>query len=429
MSRDNWPKILLLASALAWLPVQAAHAVTATVYSDSNSNGQFDSGEQNNTFLGGDGGSTHLRSFDIGPAGNLATPQVTIDFPYIDNSVRVQINGSDICAPSICQFQADAHNAATQAFLRFAGGDFVEPWLENVNGLPRLRVTVTPSSITITGTRTTTATALSAVTFSSGGLGSPPVFVNGQNDISVVNPDDVGPDAIEGLMSAIYDNYTPQIAVTKTPSVGLVSSANTPVSYSIVVTNTGDVGATGLTVADALAPATCPTSGSSTIAALAPGASETCSAGYIVTQADIDNGGGGDDDIDNTVSVSGSTIAGPVSDSASAAVLLDIAPSMSIAKSADTTDGVNTGQVITYTYVVTNTGNVTMFDVNVSDSHNGYGPAPVPAGETQSLDAGTPGDSTDDVPDNGTWSRLAPGDAVTFTGTYTVTQSDIDLLQ
>ena len=30
MSRDNWPKILLLASALAWLPVQAAHAVTAT---------------------------------------------------------------------------------------------------------------------------------------------------------------------------------------------------------------------------------------------------------------------------------------------------------------------------------------------------------------------------------------------------------------
>ena len=47
MSRDNWPKILLLASALAWLPVQAAHAVTATVYSDSNSNGQFDSGEQN----------------------------------------------------------------------------------------------------------------------------------------------------------------------------------------------------------------------------------------------------------------------------------------------------------------------------------------------------------------------------------------------
>jgi len=42
-------------------------------------------------------------------------------------------------------------------------------------------------------------------------------------------------------------------------------------------------------------------------------------------------------------------------------------------------------------------------------------------------DNGTAGDSTD-AADDGSWDVLAPGDVITFTGTYVVTQADVDLL-
>ena len=42
--------------------------------------------------------------------------------------------------------------------------------------------------------------------------------------------------------------------------------------------------------------------------------------------------------------------------------------------------------------------------------------------------SGATGDSTDAAV-NGSWDSLAPGDQVTFTANYTVTQNDIDTLQ
>ena len=82
---------------------------------------------------------------------------------------------------------------------------------------------------------------------------------------------------------------------------------------------------------------------------------------------------------------------------------------------------------MTYTYTVTNDGDVNINDVSISDTHNGSDPAPTPGNETLLTDAGTQGDSTDATVD-GTWDVLAPGDIVTFTGTYTITQTDVDNL-
>jgi len=103
-------------------------------------------------------------------------------------------------------------------------------------------------------------------------------------------------------------------------------------------------------------------------------------------------------------------------------------PQLSIAKVADKTANVAVGETITYTYVVTNTGNVTIDNVSIAEAHGGSGPAPAPAGETLSNDVAPLSDSSDADANNGIWSALAPGDSVTFTGTYTVTQADIDTL-
>lgn len=135
--------------------------------------------------------------------------------------------------------------------------------------------------------------------------------------------------------------------------------------------------------------------------------------------------------IDNSAVAAGSYGGAPVqSNAATASVPVDNAPAaMAVSKTADDDTDAVAGQVITYTYVVTNTGGKTLTNISLSESHNGSGPPPVPGGEFLSSDVGTPADSSDGAPGDGIWSVLAPGDSITMTATYTVTQSDVDTLQ
>ncbi len=102
-------------------------------------------------------------------------------------------------------------------------------------------------------------------------------------------------------------------------------------------------------------------------------------------------------------------------------------PPLTIVKTADTAGPVRSN-IITYTYTVTNSGNLTIRGVTIAEISTVI-TVPLPGTETLSLDVTPLGDSTDAPPSNGTWSVLAPGDEVTFTATYTVTQTDVDLLQ
>jgi uncharacterized repeat protein (TIGR01451 family) len=104
-------------------------------------------------------------------------------------------------------------------------------------------------------------------------------------------------------------------------------------------------------------------------------------------------------------------------------------PKLTVVKSADTAGPVIKGQTITYTYSVTNSGNVPLTNVTVSDSHNGTGTLPVPGSEALVTDAAPAGDTTDATSGNALWSTLGVGDTVKFTSTYLVTQADIDLRQ
>ena len=86
--------------------------------------------------------------------------------------------------------------------------------------------------------------------------------------------------------------------------------------------------------------------------------------------------------------------------------VLEAAPAGTLTKTASNDTDVEAGDVITYTYVFTNTGNVDMTDVSISDVHSGTG----------TLGAVTPANVA----------TLAVGDTATFTADYTVTQADID---
>jgi len=176
------------------------------------------------------------------------------------------------------------------------------------------------------------------------------------------------------------------------------------VTYTYTVENSGNVSLTAVSVSDvhagagslsAITPAS--------VATLAPGASVDFTATYVVTQADIDAG----TPITNTATLAATPTQGtlaPETDSASVTVE-DPAPDLKLEKTASATTDVAVGDVITYTYEVANSGNVTMNAVSISDAHSGTG----------TLSAVTPA-SVD----------LNPGDSQTFTATYTVTQADVD---
>ena len=142
--------------------------------------------------------------------------------------------------------------------------------------------------------------------------------------------------------------------------------------------------------------------------------------------------------IKNTVSVYGTAPGGPANQFfADADEEVSVAPansSLSIVKSATLNDTNNDGvagvnEVITYTFDVTNNGNVTLQNVQVNDTINATNGPVMPASEVVHDDASPLGDSDDSTsgPD-GVWDSLAPGDTIRFTASYTVTQNDLDTL-
>lgn len=212
-------------------------------------------------------------------------------------------------------------------------------------------------------------------------------------------------------------------------------SAGDTIDWTIEVRNDGNVTINSITVSDTLGTPVCPTSSNDTIATLAPGASETCTLTYTTTQTDFDTDGGGDGDIDNSATANGTAMGGigAVSGTDTAEVPINAFSAVTLVKTADDDTLRNAGETITYTFVVTNTGNQTLTNVVVSETaFNGTGsPAPAPDADTGSItnDARAPGDSTNSTTGDTDWDVLGPGDELTVTATYTVTQTDVDTLQ
>ncbi|MEY4373480.1 MAG: hypothetical protein RL219_2249, partial [Actinomycetota bacterium] len=192
----------------------------------------------------------------------------------------------------------------------------------------------------------------------------------------------------------------PKLDVTKTASPTAFSRVGETVSYTITAVNTGNVPLTNVSVSDPKAgPLSC--TPALPVATLAVGASITCLGTSVVTQADVDAGS-----IVNTASASGtSPLGGFVGDAAALTVPGPVAaPQLSLSKSASPSTYTAAGDLLTYTIVATNTGNVTLSNVIVLDpgvaSLSCSAPVPVPS--------------------------LAPGERVTCTGTRAVLQVEVD---
>ncbi|WP_323986710.1 DUF7507 domain-containing protein [Microbacterium plantarum] len=187
----------------------------------------------------------------------------------------------------------------------------------------------------------------------------------------------------------------PAISLEKTGA--LVGDA---IAYTFTATNTGDVTLTDVSITDALPGLSGISYGAwpGASGVLAPGQSVIATATYALTQADRDAG-----IVENTATVVGTPpTGGPVTDEDEFDAPVPQAPGILLEKT-----GALEGDIATYTFVVRNAGDVTLRDVSVTDALPGlsavaYGSWPDTAGV------------------------LAPGQSVTATATYTLTQADRD---
>jgi hypothetical protein len=134
------------------------------------------------------------------------------------------------------------------------------------------------------------------------------------------------------------------------------------ITYTYTVTNTGNVTLHDVTLADdRFGHVGCPAT------VLAPGASMTCHAVKVTTQADVAKG-----QFTNVATVTGEPPAGPpVTDADTQTVYAIHHPGIAVAKSAVPSTYSSPGTAITYTYTVVNTGDVTLHDVMVADDRLG----------------------------------------------------------
>lgn len=187
-----------------------------------------------------------------------------------------------------------------------------------------------------------------------------------------------------------------ELTLVKTAEPQTYAKVGDTINYSYSVINSGNVTLSGpFTVADdkvTVNTSTAPTT-------LEPGASFTVTATYTVKQADIDVGS-----VTNIAKATNGTV---ISNEDSVTVTVVKDASISIVKDGMFIDVKNVGfadvnEVINYTFTVTNTGNVTLYSIEVTDPLVKVIGSPI--------------------------ASLAPGetDSITFTASYVIKQADID---
>ncbi|WP_316759939.1 gliding motility-associated C-terminal domain-containing protein [Pedobacter aquatilis] len=210
-----------------------------------------------------------------------------------------------------------------------------------------------------------------------------------------------GGTATDDLPTIVQITPIPGVTLVKTVVGTVPNQAGQSLNYNLTVKNTGNVTLNNLVITDANAVVA-----GSPIAQLAPGVSATITASHLLTQSDVDAG-----TYSNSAEVTASPAIGSnITDKSGTDESNDnptvsvITPNgaMSLTKVANNT-GSKAGDVINYTLVVKNIGNLTLANVVVNDT---------------GADAGSILPASIAV--------LAPNAAVTITAQHTLTQADVD---
>lgn len=242
-----------------------------------------------------------------------------------------------------------------------------------------------------------------------------PELSDASHDGTNVDPDDSGTatEAGENDPTPVNPAITPSIALVKTADTSAFSdpiAEDDVVTYNFAITNTGSFDLTNVTLTDDLVGIDLD---GDPIPFLAAGDTDdtTYSATYDVTIADLNAG-----EIVNQANVTGTGPFGTVveDDSGTATdndlpqiTALEAEPSIALIKVADATavqDPAQVGDIISYSFTITNTGNVTLTDVSLDDLLDGI---VLVGGPTITLDP-------------------LEVDTDTFTATYALDQDDID---
>src|SRR2546422_611367 len=192
------------------------------------------------------------------------------------------------------------------------------------------------------------------------------------------------------ICATVTATQTKALTLAKNASPATYSATGQTITYTYTITNSGNVTLAGpfSVTDDKLGTFACGTG------SLAPGASTSCTKTHTITQADLDAGS-----ITNIATAAGG---GVTSNQATKTVIAVQTPHISLTKSASPTTYDTAGQIINYTIVARNDGNVTVQGVSISDLM-------LPVLTCTPLQPAT----------------LAPGQFLTCTGSYTIQAADI----
>ncbi|WP_162265092.1 DUF7507 domain-containing protein [Polycladidibacter stylochi] len=222
-------------------------------------------------------------------------------------------------------------------------------------------------------------------------------------------PDDSGEDDPTPI-SAAHTAAVTLVKTADTSAVSLDAKAGEVVTYAYAITNSGSVTLKNLVLQDPMADLVLT---GAPIASLAPGSTDNSSysASYTLKQTDVDRG-----TLTNRATVEGIDPFGGKTKDVSGTnagndtptvTVLGRAPSVALVKTADTSalsNPAKVGEQIRFTFEITNTGNVELYNISVADTLSGV------------------------VVSGGPIATLAPEgrDSTSITATYALTQADLD---
>jgi hypothetical protein len=191
------------------LGAPTAQAIPIVIYEDLDLSGDQGAGEERTGGVNGNGGATYDYAFDLDAATqDITATTLQITFRIWDNGFILVLNGVTVVP-------LDPNDPAvfTPAI--------VQPWNANLSGIPRLRTTLSEAAIAFEAALTASSTAITS------GLGyaqttSNPVFADGQNTITIINPDGPGPDALDFTISGDVPVLVPEPASAGLMALGLL---------------------------------------------------------------------------------------------------------------------------------------------------------------------------------------------------------------